>query len=57
MWCIFYSYSNQMDIYIKKKGDADFDEIVKFEGYKDKIMKELRNKIFRPNIKTLKIKS
>jgi hypothetical protein len=42
---------------LKKNGDADFDEIVKFEGYKDKIMKELRNKIFRPNLKTLKIKS
>ena len=41
---------------LRKNGDVDFDEIVKFEGYKDKIMKELRNKIFRPNLKTLKIK-
>lgn len=39
---------------LKKNGDADFDEIVKFEGYKDKIMKGLRNKLFRPNLKSLK---
>jgi hypothetical protein len=42
---------------LKKNGDANFDEIVKFEGYKDDIMKKLRNMIFRPNIKTLKIKT
>jgi hypothetical protein len=39
-----------------KNGDVEFDEVVKFEGYKDKIMKELRNKLFRPNIKSLKNK-
>jgi hypothetical protein len=42
---------------LRKNGDADFNEIVKFEGYKDDIMKQLRNKLFRPNIKSLKIKS
>jgi hypothetical protein len=42
---------------LRQNGDADFEEIVKFEGYKDNIMKKLRNKIFRPNIKTLKIKT
>jgi len=40
-----------------KNGNVDFDEVVKFEGYKDGIMKALRKKLFRPNIKTLKNKS
>lgn len=42
---------------LKKNKDVIFDDIIKFEGYKDKIMKILRNKIFRPNIKSLKMKS
>ena len=39
-----------------KNGNVEFDEVIKYEGYKDKIMKELRNKLFRPNIKSLKNK-
>jgi len=39
-----------------KKDEVNFDEIIKFDGYKDNIMKNLRNKLFRPNINTLKIK-
>lgn len=37
-----------------KKGNVEFEEIIKFEGYKDNIMKGLRKKLFRPNIKSLK---
>jgi hypothetical protein len=42
---------------LRKRDDVDFDEVIKFEGYKDNVMKKLRNKIFRPNLKSLKMKS
>ena len=36
------------------KEDVNFLKVIKFEGYKDKYMKKLRNMIFRPNINILK---
>jgi hypothetical protein len=42
---------------LRKNKEVEFDEVIKFEGYKDNIMKKLRNKIFRPNLKSLKMKS
>jgi len=42
---------------LRTNKNIEFKEIVSFEGYKDDVMKNLRNKIFRPNINSLKIKS
>ena len=42
---------------LRTNKDIEFEEIISFEGYKDDVMKKLRNKIFRPNINSLKIKS
>ena len=38
----------------KNKENITFDEIVNYKGYTDDIMKKLRNKLFRPNIKSIK---
>jgi len=41
----------------KNKENITFDEIVNYKGYTDSIMIKLRNKLFRPNIKSIKKKS
>jgi hypothetical protein len=41
----------------KNKENITFDEVVNYKGYTDDIMKKLRNRLFRPNIKSIKKKS